>query len=118
MLKDKLMDDLKAAMKAKDVVKKSTVTMLRAAVKQVEVDERIELSDDDIIAIVVKQIKQKRAAIEDFKKAERADMVKQTEAEIAVLETYLPEQLSNEEVVAIHRKGDCSNWRGFDEGYG
>ncbi len=101
MLKAKLMDDLKAAMKAKDVTKKSTVTMLRAAIKQFEVDNRCELSDDEIIDIVVKQIKQKRAAIEDFKKAERQDMVDETLAEIAVLENYLPEQLSEEEVLAI-----------------
>ncbi len=104
MLKDKLMNDLKAAMKAKDAVKKSTVTMLRAAVKQVEIDERVELLDDAIIDIVVKQIKQKRAAIEDFKKAERPDMVEQAEAEIAVLEAYLPEQLSEDEVVVIIEK--------------
>ncbi len=101
MLKDKLMEDLKAAMKAKDAVKKSTVTMLRAAVKQVEVDSRTELSDEDIVAIVAKQIKQKRAAIEDFKRAERQDMVDETLAEIKVLETYLPEQLSEAEVIAI-----------------
>ncbi len=101
MLKDKLMEDLKTAMKAKDAVKKSTVTMLRAEVKQVEVDSRTELSDEDIITIVAKQIKQKRAAIEDFKKAERQDMVDETLAEIKVLETYLPEQLSEDEVIAI-----------------
>ncbi|PID80357.1 MAG: aspartyl-tRNA amidotransferase [Clostridiales bacterium] len=101
MLKDKLMDDLKAAMKAKDAVKKSTVTMLRAAIKQIEVDQRVELSDAEVVDIVVKQIKQKRAAIDDFKKAERPDMVEQTEAEISVLEAYLPEQLSSDEVVAI-----------------
>ncbi len=104
MLKDKLMEDLKAAMKAKDAVKKSTVTMLRAAVKQVEVDTRTELSDEDIVAIVAKQIKQKRAAIEDFKRAERQDMVDETLAEIKVLETYLPEQLSEAEVIAIIEK--------------
>ncbi len=101
MLKDKLMDDLKAAMKAKDVTKKSTVTMLRAAIKQIEVDTRSDLSDDAIVDIVVKQIKQKRAAIEDFKRAERQDMVDETLAEIAILESYLPEQLSEAEVLAI-----------------
>ncbi len=104
MLKDKLMEDLKAAMKAKDTVKKSTVTMLRSAVKQVEVDTRTELSDEDIIGIVAKQIKQKRAAIEDFKRAERQDMVDETLAEIKVLEAYLPEQLSETEVIAIIEK--------------
>ncbi len=104
MLKDKLMEDLKAAMKAKDTVKKSTVTMLRSAVKQVEVDTRTELSDEEIVAIVAKQIKQKRAAIEDFKRAERQDMVDETLAEIKVLEAYLPEQLAETEVIAIIEK--------------
>ncbi len=101
MLKAQLMTDLKAAMKAKDVVKKSTVTMLRAAIKQVEVDTRSELSDADIVDIVAKQIKQKRAAIEDFKRADRADMVAETVAEIAILENYLPEQLAAADVVAL-----------------
>ncbi len=100
-IKDRLMDDLKAAMKAKDAVKKSTVTMLRAAIKQREVDERIELNDEDVIAIIAKQIKIKRGAIEDFKKAERQDMIDEALAEIAVLETYLPEQMSEEEIVKV-----------------
>lgn len=100
-IKDQLMADLKDAMKNKDAVKKATITMLRAAVKQVEVDTREELSDDQIVEIVVKQIKQKRSAIEEFKKGDRQDLVDEAESEIAILENYLPAQLSNDEVVAI-----------------
>lgn len=100
-LKDQLMIDLKAAMKEKDVVKKACVTMLRAAVKQVEVDERIELNDDQIVEIVAKQIKQKKGAIEEFTKGERQDLVDEAQAEIDFLMTYLPEQLSEDEVKAL-----------------
>ncbi|SCZ77158.1 GatB/YqeY domain-containing protein [Acidaminobacter hydrogenoformans] len=97
-LKDLLMQDLKAAMQEKDVLKKTTVTMLRAAVKQVEVDQRIELQDQDIVEIVAKQIKQKRAAIEEFSKGGRQDLVDEALAEIHILEAYLPEQLTEEQI--------------------
>ncbi|MDW7659984.1 MAG: GatB/YqeY domain-containing protein, partial [Bacillota bacterium] len=73
-LKDVLMDDLKVAMRDKDKLRKSSITMLRAAIKQVEVDERIELDDADVIDIIAKQIKQKNNAIEEFRKGERQDL--------------------------------------------
>ena len=95
------MDDLKSAMKEKDTVKKSTVTMLRAAIKQREVDERVELSDDNIIDIISKQIKQKKGAIEEFKKADRQDLVDEAEKEIEILSCYMPEQLSADELKKI-----------------
>lgn len=104
-IKDQLMDDLKEAMKAKDVVKKQTVTMLRAAVKQVEVDTRTELDDNAVMDIIVKQIKQKRAAAEEFIKGDRADLADEANAEIAILMAYLPEQLSEEEVISIIKAG-------------
>lgn len=100
-LKDQLMSDLKAAMKEKDAVKKAAVTMLRAAVKQIEVDQRVELGDDEIIDIVAKQIKQKKGAIEEFRKGEREDLVAEAQAEIDFLTTYLPEQMSEDEVKAL-----------------
>lgn len=100
-LKDQLMVDLKAAMKEKDAVKKACVTMLRAAVKQIEIDERIELNDGQIVDIVAKQIKQKKGAIEEFSKGDRQDLVDEAQAEIDFLTTYLPEQLSEEEVKAL-----------------
>jgi len=100
-LKDLLMDDLKIAMREKDTIRKSVVTMLRAAVKQIEVDQRIELDDEAIIDIIAKQIKQKNNAIVEFKNGERQDLVDLTEKEIEILMTYLPEQLSEEEVYQL-----------------
>ncbi|NLK43298.1 MAG: GatB/YqeY domain-containing protein [Tissierellia bacterium] len=100
-LKEKLMEDLKDSMKSKDRIKKDTITMVRAAIKQREVDERIELSDDDILDIISKQLKEKRMAIEEFKKGQRDDLVELTEQEIDILLKYLPEQLTEEEVEQI-----------------
>ncbi len=100
-LKDLLMDDLKVAMREKDTIRKSVVTMLRAAVKQIEVDQRIELDDDAIIDIIAKQIKQKNNAIVEFQNGNRQDLVDLTEKEIELLMVYLPEQLSEEEVVKM-----------------
>ncbi|MDO4719979.1 MAG: GatB/YqeY domain-containing protein [Peptostreptococcaceae bacterium] len=100
-LKEKLMDDLKEAMKNKEQVKKSVVTLIRSAIKQKEVDERIELSDDDILAVISKQVKQRKDALEDFKKGGREDLIAQTEEEIAILSSYLPPQLSDEELEGI-----------------
>lgn len=100
-LKDVLMDDLKVAMRDKDKLRKSSITMLRAAIKQVEVDERIELDDADVIDIIAKQIKQKNNAIEEFRKGERQDLVDMTQEEIKILMTYMPEQLSEEAIYVI-----------------
>jgi uncharacterized protein YqeY len=100
-LKEKLMDDLKQSMKSKDKVKKNVVTLVRAAVKQREVDERIELEDADIVDIVVKQVKQKKDSIEDFAKGNRQDLIDLTNEEIKILIDYLPPQLSDEELDSI-----------------
>lgn len=100
-LKETLMSDLKAAMKAKDSIKKSTVTMVRAAVKQIEIDSRKELNDEEIIEVVAKQVKQRKDALAEFAKAERDDLVEETKAEIEVLMNYLPKQLSKEELTSI-----------------
>lgn len=100
-LKDKLMEDLKTSMKNKDTIRKNTVTMVRAAVKQREVDERIELNDEDVLDIISKQLKEKKMAIEEFKKGSRQDLVDTTESEMEILLGYLPEQLSEEEVEKI-----------------
>lgn len=100
-LKDVLMDDLKVAMRDKDKLRKSSITMLRAAIKQVEVDERIELDDAAVIDIIAKQIKQKNNAIEEFRKGERQDLVDMTQEEIKILMAYMPEQLSEEAISVI-----------------
>ena len=100
-LKDLLMDDLKVAMRDKEKIRKSTITMLRSAIKQIEVDERRELSEDDIIDIIAKQIKQKNNAIEEFHKGDRQDLVDLTKLEIDILMHYLPEQLSESDILMI-----------------
>lgn len=103
-LKDKLMEDLKVAMRDKDKVRKDTITLVRAAIKQREVDERTELDDAAIEAIIAKQVKERKGAIEEFKKGERQDLIDAAEAEIHILLDYLPEQLSEEELLAIVRE--------------
>lgn len=100
-LKTKLQDDLKLAMKNKDTVKKSVVTLIRAEIKQREVDTRTELGDDEIIDVITKQLKQRRDAKTEFAKASRDDLVQEAEAEIEVLMEYLPRQLSKEELNEI-----------------
>ncbi len=100
-LKDTLMQDLKTAMKEKDTLRKSTITMLRAAIKQIEVDTREEMEDEGVIDIIAKQVKQKKAAIEEFTKGDRQDLVDEAQAEIDVLAVYLPEQMSEDEIKAL-----------------
>ncbi len=100
-LKDRLMEDLKTSMKNKDAIRKNTITMVRAAIKQIEVDERKDVSDDEIIAIISKQLKEKRNVIEDFEKGGRDDLVNLTNEEIDILLEYLPKQLTQEEVEKI-----------------
>ena len=103
-LKERLMADLKDAMKNKDKLRKDVITMVRAAIKQKEVDERVELDDSDIENIISKQLKEKKASIEEFKKGNRQDLVDQTNDEIEILLKYLPEQLSDEELKEIIKK--------------
>ena len=97
-LKERLTNDLKDAMKNKEQVRKSVVTLVRAAIKQKEVDERVELDDVDVMDIVSKQLKQRNEALVDFKKAGRDDLISQTEEDIEILLTYLPKQLTDEEL--------------------
>ncbi|WP_069649309.1 GatB/YqeY domain-containing protein [Caloranaerobacter ferrireducens] len=99
--KERLMADLKASMKNKDKIRKDVITMVRAAIKQKEVDERIELSDEDIIELIAKQVKQKKDALKDFEKGGRQDLVELTQKEIDILMEYLPEQLSEDEIDEI-----------------
>lgn len=100
-LKEKLMEDLKTSMKNKDTVRKNTITMVRAAIKQIEVDQRIELKDEKILEIISKQLKEKKNAIEDFKKGQRQDLVDLTQKEMDILLEYLPKQLTKEEIKEI-----------------
>lgn len=95
------MEDMKTAMKARQKDVLGTIRMLTAAIKQVEVDERRELSDQDIISIVGKMIKQRKDAAEQYEKADRADLQNTELAEIEILKSYLPTQLSVEEVSTV-----------------
>lgn len=100
-LKEVLMEDLKDAMRSKNVIKKNTITMVRAAIQRKEIDERIDLSEDAILDIISKQLKEKKMAIDEFKKGQRQDLVDLTEKEMEFLLEYLPEQLSEEEIEKI-----------------
>jgi len=100
-LKKQLMDDMKTAMKEKDRLRKATITLLRADIKRFEVDKRKEITEDGIIDLISKQIKQKKSAILDFRKGGREDLVQEAEAEMEVLMKYLPEQLTEEELKEI-----------------
>ena len=89
---------MKAAMRARDAARLSTVRLALAAMKQKEVDERVELTDADVVAIIEKMIKQRRESIAQFEKASRQDLADKEKAEIQVLAGYLPQQLSDAEI--------------------
>ena len=97
-LKDRVTEDMKAAMRAKDAARLSAVRLLLAAMKQKEVDERVELSDADVLGIIDKMVKQRRESIAQYEKAARQDLVDQEKFEIGVLSAYLPQQLGEAEV--------------------
>lgn len=94
-LKSQLTEDFKSSMKNKQAVRKSVITLLRAEIKQFEVDKRIDADDEQVISIIAKQLKQRKEALQEFKKAEREDLITQTEEEIKILTAYLPEQLND-----------------------
>ncbi len=100
-LKTQLNDSMKDAMKSGDEVRKRTVRMALAAVKQAEVDKRIELDDMAVIGLIQKEVKNRREAIEEAKKANRADLIADNEAEIKVLEAFLPKAMPEEELRGI-----------------
>ena len=97
-LKDRITADMKTAMREKDKERLATIRMLTAAIKQREVDERIELTDDDVIAIVEKLVKQRREAEAQYRAGDRADLADQEASEAALLANYLPEQLDEAEI--------------------
>lgn len=99
-LKDRITEDMKSAMKAKEADRLSTIRMLLAAVKQKEVDERITLDDTALVGIVDKLIKQRKDSIAAFQQAGRTDLVDKETAEVRVLEAYLPQRLSADQIAA------------------
>ena len=100
-LKDTITADMKTAMKAGDSVRLGTIRMLLAAVKQREVDERIALTDADVLALVEKAIKQRKEASTQFTAGNRPDLVAKEEAEAVILAVYLPEQMTDAEVDTV-----------------
>ena len=100
-LKEELMQALKKAMQDKDSRKKETITMLRAAILQVEKDGQKELTEAEMQAIVAKEVKKRKESIEDFIKGGRQDIAEQLEKEIEILSVYLPEQLTEEEITKM-----------------
>ena len=100
-LRDQLNEDIKAAMKAREQDKLATLRLMLSAVKQREVDERITLDDAGVVAVVEKMIKQRRESIVQFEKGSRQDLADKEKSEIAVLEAYLPQQLSQAEIEAL-----------------
>ena len=97
-LKAKINDDMKAAMRAKEASRLGAIRLLQAAMKQKEVDERVELSDTDVVTIIDKMIKQRRESITQFEKGGRQDLADQEKFEIGVLQAYMPQALSEAEI--------------------
>lgn len=104
MLKEKLLEDLKDAMKTKNVNKKNAVQMVRTAILQIEKDKGIEVSDEQILGIVAKEVKTRKDAITEYEQANREDLIEKANEEIKALEEYLPKQLTDEELVAEVKK--------------
>lgn len=99
-LKEKITEDMKAAMRAKESEKLATIRLLTAAIKQREVDERIELSDEQVLAVLEKMLKQRKDSIAQFEAGGRQDLADIEKAEITVLSAYMPAQLSDADVQA------------------
>lgn len=99
-LKDRLSDDMKDAMRAQDKARLSTIRMLLSAVKYKEIDLGKKLTDEEVIETITSMVKQRRDSIEQFAKAGRTDLVEKEEAELRLLQGYLPEQLTPEEIGA------------------
>ena len=100
-LKEQLFADLKTAMKEKDTLKKDTVQLIRSGILQFEKDNKVELDDEGVMEIITKQLKSRRDSLPDFVKSGREDLIEKLNKEIEILLSYLPEQLSEEEIAKI-----------------
>ena len=98
-MRDKILNDIVIAMKEKDKDKLSTLRLLKGAMQLEEINKKRELNDEEVIGLIAKQIKTRRESIEEFKKANRTDLIEKTEKEIEILNLYMPEQLTEEEVL-------------------
>ena len=100
-LREQITADMQKAMRARDTARLEAVRLLRAAIQRREVDEQIELTDDEVLSVIQKMIKQGRDSIEQFEKGDRHDLVEKEAAMLAVLEPYLPDALSDEDLAAL-----------------
>jgi hypothetical protein len=100
-LKTRINDDVKTAMREKDKARLATLRLITAAIKQKEVDERTELNDEQVVTILEKMLKQRKDSIEQFEKAGRDELAEQEKSEIAIIQLYMPEQLSDDEIEAL-----------------
>ncbi len=98
MLKEKLLNDLKNSMKEQNTLRKNVIQMVRAAILQVEKDKQIEVTDEQIVEIIAKESKKRKDSIPDYEKSGREDLINQIKDEISILQEYLPEQLSPEQI--------------------
>jgi len=103
-LKQKLMDDLKQAMRGGDKVRRSVIRLAMAAIKNAEIARQAALDDTDILGIIAKEARQRRESIEAFRLGNRPDLVAQEEAELAILNEYLPQQMTREEIIVAARQ--------------
>ncbi|HUT97002.1 MAG TPA: GatB/YqeY domain-containing protein [Dehalococcoidales bacterium] len=103
-LQQKLTDDLRQAMKSGDTVKRSVIRLVMAAIKNAEIAKQKALEDGDVLGIIAKEIRQRKESIEAFKQGNRPELAAQEEAEMAILEAYMPAQMSRDEIVAEARQ--------------
>ena len=103
-LKQKLMDDLKEAMKGGDKLRRSVIRLVMAAIKNAEIARQADLEDGDILGIMAKEVRKRQESIEAFKQGNRQDLVIQEEAEMAILEKYLPQQMTRDEIIVEARR--------------
>lgn len=103
-LKQRLTDDIKQAMKDGDTVKRSVLRLLMSSVKNAEITKQAELDDSDILGIIAKEVRQHQESIDSFKQGNRQDLVAKEEAEVAILQGYLPQQMTREEIIEVARQ--------------
>ena len=103
-IRDRLQADLKTAMRERDENARDTIRYILSAIKNAEIDHRGELSPDDAIAVLQKQAKQRQEAIEQFRSGQRGDLAEREEAQLAILKRYLPEELTDDEVLGLTRE--------------
>ena len=104
MLKERLLQDLKDAMKNKNINKKNAIQMARAAILQVEKDKAIEVTDEQILNIIAKEVKTRKDSLAEYKQADRQDLIEKIDEEIRALEEYMPKQLTDEELIEEVKK--------------